>query len=424
MFRNVKGMPDLLPQEVAKWQQLEAQLHRCVQTYGYREIRTPVLEDVGLVQHSVGEHTDIVQKEMYSFVDQGDQHLCLRPEATASVMRAWHQHRLDQVSQLSRLYYMGAMFRRERPQKGRLRQFHQLGVEAIGCQDPYVDVEVIALLVDLARSFGLKDLQLVVNSLGDHESRQSYRDTLQTYLRTYQEDFSQQERVRIENNPLRVLDSKNPDVAEILSNAPRITDHLTSEANRHFQMVQQGLHDLGISHVVDPTLVRGLDYYSHTAFELMASGLGAQNTVGAGGRYDGLGKKFSAKDVPAIGFAVGLERLMLLAEQTWTFAEPVPSIDIIAVEESQRGYALTLAQNLRQNNFIQNLPCEVRVLWEASSVKSALRISNKNNSRWVLLVGPDEVKSNSVTIKDFKKGTQEQVATSKLATYIKENVNV
>ena len=416
-------MADLLPSETEKWQQVERRLERILHSFAYRQIRTPLVEPHELFTHAVGEHTDIVQKEMYTFTDQGDQNLCLRPEATASVLRAYFQHRLDQEAGLQRLYYMGPMYRRERPQKGRLRQFHQLGAEAIGSEDPYIDAEMISILLLIAKSFSLPDLVLEINTLGDAETRKVYRSELQTYLLKHSKAFSEAELTRVHQNPLRVLDSKNPALQDIILEAPMITQALNSKSAKHFDQVQEALQALEVEYVVNPKLVRGLDYYCHTAFELKAEGLGAQSTVGAGGRYDGLGEKFGQGQTPAIGFAMGLERLMLLLEQSWTYAPPRPRIDFFALEEEQKPSVLRLANRLREDqSLITSIRLEVGVLWEAQSVKSALRLAHKQGSRFVVLLGPEEEKKGHITLKDLQKSEQWMIPADQLVQRIKEKI--
>jgi histidyl-tRNA synthetase len=288
MIQNIKGMPDILPNETSRWRFVEEKIRKMMDQYAYQEIRTAILEETALFVRSVGEHTDIVGKEMFTFTDQGEVQMSLRPEGTAPVMRSYIQHHMNQQTSFHKLYYMGPMFRRERPQKGRLRQFHQLGVEAIGLAQPLVDVEVISLLVDVCKSFSLPGIQLELNSIGDTESRKKYREVIQNYFQQHSSKLSDGEKDRLKNNPMRLLDSKNPTLASAIAEAPSILDHLNSASKKYFDQVQQGLDSIGIEFHINPRIVRGIDYYCHTAFEVMVDGLGSQNTVGAGGRYDKL----------------------------------------------------------------------------------------------------------------------------------------
>ena len=311
MIQSLKGMPDILPSDSAKWRFVEEKLRLIMDAYAYEEIRTPILEDTSLFVRSVGEHTDIVGKEMFTFVDQGGVSMSLRPEGTASVMRSYIQHNFQQQNSFSKLYYLGPMYRHERPQKGRLRQFHQLGAEAIGLKDAGVDVEMISLLMNICRTFELPDIELELNTLGDAETRTKYKEVIQNYFRKYESELAESEKIRLEKNPLRLLDSKNPKLDQVILEAPSILNFLTSDSKSYFDQVQQGLSDANILFHINPRIVRGLDYYSHTAFEVLVSGLGSQNTVGAGGRYDKLSTDLGEQEIPAIGFAMGIERLLL-----------------------------------------------------------------------------------------------------------------
>lgn len=299
-IQNIKGMPDILQNETPRWRFVEKKIRSLMDQYAYEEIRTPILEETALFVRSVGEHTDIVGKEMFTFTDQGDVQMSLRPEGTASVMRSYIQHSMSAQTSFSKLYYMGPMFRRERPQKGRLRQFHQLGVEAIGLAQPLVDVEVISLLMDICKLFSLPRIQLELNSIGDAESRKKYRDVIQSYFENHSSKLSDGEKERLKNNPMRLLDSKNPALVSAIAEAPSILDHLNSTSKKYFDQVQEGLDSIGIEFHINPRIVRGIDYYCHTAFEVMVDGLGSQNTVGAGGRYDKLASDLGGKKLPQL----------------------------------------------------------------------------------------------------------------------------
>ncbi len=414
MIQNIKGMPDILPDEIGRWQFIEKKIRALMDTYAYREIRTPILEETALFVRSVGEHTDIVGKEMFTFTDQGETQMSLRPEGTASVMRSYIQHHMQMQSTFTKLYYMGPMFRRERPQKGRLRQFHQLGAEAIGLSDPLVDVEMIALLMSVCKTFELPGIHLELNSLGDAESRKNYRGVLQNYFSKHKPILSDGEKARLENNPLRLLDSKNPDLAPAIAEAPSILDHLTDPSKKYFDQVQQGLESIGIPFNINERIVRGLDYYSHTTFEVMVSGLGSQNTVGAGGRYDKLSSDLGAKETPAIGFAMGLERLLLSLEgKSLGETQPV-RIEVIGLDEKAKSSAFQIGHALRES-----IPeCTVNIQFESKSLKAALRHADKTQSNWACILGENEMNKNVVLVKNLKTSDQKEMQADQIARFI------
>jgi histidyl-tRNA synthetase len=307
-LQAIRGMHDALPERTPLWQHLEDRIRAVIEGYGYREMRTPLLEQVELFKRSIGEVTDIVEKEMYAFEDRGGDRLALRPEGTASCVRAAIEHGL--LDQPQRVWYRGPMFRRERPQRGRYRQFHQIGVEVFGLGGPDIDLEVIAMTARLWRALGLEGLRLELNSLGDAEERARYREALVEYLRGHEQQLDADSRRRLESNPLRVLDSKNPQLADLIAAAPSLLDFLGPESRAHFDALRTGLEAADIPYSVNPRLVRGLDYYNRTVFEWITEALGAQGTVCAGGRYDGLVAQLGGRATPAVGFAMGLERLL------------------------------------------------------------------------------------------------------------------
>lgn len=418
MIQNIKGMPDILPGETARWQFVEEKIRHLMNTYAYEEIRTPILEETSLFVRSVGEHTDIVGKEMFTFKDQGDVEMSLRPEGTASVMRAYLQHHFAQQSAFSKLFYMGPMFRRERPQKGRLRQFHQLGAEAIGLSDPLVDVEIITLLMDVCKSFSLPGIHLELNSLGDAETRKKYREVIQGYFANHSSKLSDGEKERLQKNPLRLLDSKNPHLASAIAEAPSILEFLTKDSKKYFDQVQEGLDSIGIAFHINPRIVRGLDYYSHTAFEVMADGLGSQNTVGAGGRYDSLAKEIGEKAIPAIGFAMGIERLLLSLEGKELQLAQQTRVEIIAIDESAKSSAFQIGHAIR-SGFPK---CQVDVQFGSRSLKSALRAADKNQATWACILGEDEIAKGQVQIKNLKLSKQDTVAADQILKYLKDKL--
>ncbi|MEZ4846432.1 MAG: histidine--tRNA ligase [Bdellovibrionota bacterium] len=416
-IQNIKGMPDILPSETPRWRFMEEKIRGLMDLYSYNEIRTPILEETALFVRSVGEHTDIVGKEMFTFTDQGDVQMSLRPEGTAPVMRSYIQNHFHQQSNFHKLYYMGPMFRRERPQKGRLRQFHQLGVEAIGLAEPLVDVEVISLLMDVCKSFSLPNISLEINSIGDTESRKKYRDVIQEYFKNHSSKLSDGEKERLENNPMRLLDSKNPALASAIAEAPSILEYLNTASKKYFDEVQNGLEAIGIPFHVNPRIVRGIDYYCHTAFEVMVSGLGSQNTVGAGGRYDKLATDLGGKETPAIGFAMGLERLLLSIEDQRMIDSEKTRIEIVPLEDSAKSSAFQIAQVIRAT-----LPtCVVDVEFESRSLKAALRNANKTGAKWICILGEAEMSKGEILVKNLATGDQKNIPSSSIATYLKDN---
>lgn len=415
-LQNIKGMPDILPNETSRWRFVEEKIRAMMDLYAYQEIRTAILEETSLFVRSVGEHTDIVGKEMFTFTDQGEVQMSLRPEGTAPVMRSYIQHHMAQQSAFSKLYYMGPMFRRERPQKGRLRQFHQLGVEAIGLAEPMVDVEVISLLMDVCKSFSLPGIQLELNSIGDTESRKEYRNVIQKYFENHSSKLSDGEKERLKNNPMRLLDSKNPALSSAIAEAPSILDHLNSASKKYFDQVQEGLDSIGIEFHINPRIVRGIDYYCHTAFEVMVDGLGSQNTVGAGGRYDKLASDIGGKETPAIGFAMGLERLLLSIENQKLNLQTKKRIEIIPLDEKTKTSAFQIGQVLRAS-----VPqCIVNVQFESKSLKAALRQADKNESAFVCILGEDELSKQEITVKNLQTGNQQSIPTDQIANYMRD----
>ncbi len=410
-IQRVRGMQDVLPGEVWKWRYVEQGLMHIAAAFGYQEIRTPVLELAELFIRSVGETTDIVGKEMYVFEDRGGDILSLRPEMTASIVRAVIENHLLQQQPIARLWYYGPMFRRERPQKGRYRQFHQYGAEVVGSPHPESDVEIISMAWQLLQHFGLSQLELRINTLGNAETQQRYRAALVAYLEPHKDQLSPESQARLVTNPLRILDSKNEQDRAIVEQAPKIVDFLDDESRAFFDTVLSLLDRLSIPYVVDPYLVRGLDYYRHTAFEIVSTALGAQNAVCGGGRYDGLAALLGGKPFPAVGFALGVERLLLVleAEDRFPAKPPVAQVYIAAVGEApMREVALMLASRLRA----EHIPTTVDLL--RRSVKGQLREANRYGVRLVVIVGEQEWQQGMVIVKDMASGEQELVAEATL----------
>lgn len=399
-------MNDCLPDISGTWQQVEATLRQVVANYGYQEIRTPIVESTDLFKRSIGEVTDIVEKEMYTFEDRNGDSLTLRPEGTASCVRAGNEHGLL-YNQQQRLWYMGPMFRHERPQKGRYRQFHQFGVETYGMTGPDIDVEVILLSARLWKAFGIADhVKLEINSLGSNEARQAYRDALIEFLKARADLLDEDSRRRMESNPLRVLDSKNPDVQKALEDAPSLLDHLDEESAQHFSLLCERLTQAGIEYVINPRLVRGLDYYNRTVFEWVTDSLGSQGTVCAGGRYDGLVEQLGGKSTPAVGFAMGIERLVLLLTTLKADEQVTSSADVYvtALGDDATAYAVEVAEQLRDA-----MPT-TRVMMHCGggNMKKQLKRADKTGAGIALLLGGEEAQQRQVTIKPLRDGQEQR----------------
>ncbi|MFL6655562.1 MAG: histidine--tRNA ligase [Sulfurifustis sp.] len=391
VIQAVRGMNDLLPEDVVHWRRVEAVARDVLHAYGYRELRLPVVERTELFARSIGSHTDIVEKEMYSFEDRNGERLTLRPEGTAGCVRAGIENGLL-YNQVQRWWYAGPMFRHERPQKGRYRQFHQIGVEAYGMTGPDVDAELILLSARFWKALGLTGLRLELNTLGTPESRSRYRDRLVDYLRQRMDALDEDSRRRLDVNPLRVLDSKNPEMQELIRAAPSLLDDLDDASRVHFEGLTSLLDRAGVGYVINPRLVRGLDYYTRTVFEWLTDRLGAQSAVCAGGRYDGLVELLGGKPTQAVGFAIGLERLVeLLRQDVPATADDTPHVCVIPVASERAGDALLLAERLRDRGL--RVECQY-----AGSLKSGLKRADKIGARYaVLLEGGD-----AAAVKDLR----------------------
>ncbi|MFT7088251.1 MAG: histidyl-tRNA synthetase [Glaciecola sp.] len=393
-------MNDCLPSQTPVWQFVEARIRELASSYHYQEIRTPILESTDLFKRSVGEATDIVEKEMYVFADRNGDSLALRPEGTACAVRAGTQHGLL-YNQQQRLWYMGPMFRHERPQKGRYRQFHQLGMEAFGFEGPDIDVEMILIGARLWKSFGISDkVELQINSLGNAQARSDYRDLLVAYLQQHIDDLDEDSKRRLSTNPLRVLDSKDKNTQAIVANAPKLIDHLDEESQQHFTKLCERLDTLGIQYYVNPALVRGLDYYNRTVFEWVTSMLGAQGTICAGGRYDGLVEQLGAKATPAVGFAMGIERLVLLVESTQL--EPMVNnadVYVTAMGEDAALAALVLVERLRD----QFSYLKLQLHCGGGNFKKQIKKADASGAKIAIIIGDQEVNSKMFGIKWLRK---------------------
>ena len=404
-IQSVRGMHDVLPSETPRWQQFEAVVQNIMQQYGYSEIRMPLVESTDLFCRSIGEVTDIVEKEMYTFDDRNGDKLTLRPEGTASCVRAGIQHGLLH-NQVQRLWYNGPMFRHERPQKGRYRQFHQFGVEVYGISSPDIDAELILIGARLWQRLGLDNIRLELNTLGSAQARADYKQVLVDYLQAHREALDADSLRRLDSNPLRILDSKNPALKTILDEAPSLLDYLDDESREQFEQLKQYLESAGIAYTINPRLVRGLDYYCKTVFEWVTDELGAQGTVCAGGRYDGLVSQLGGKPTPAIGFAMGVERLLSLLELKQEQADSsLADVYIIVQGEGSDIPGLLLAESLRET-----LP-DSRVLLHCGggSMKSQMKKADKSGARFAFILGEDEIAAQSLTVKYLREDKPQQV---------------
>lgn len=418
-IQAIRGMNDILPTQSPLWQKVEAVLRSSVSAYGYSEIRTPIVENTDLFKRSIGEVTDIVEKEMYTFADNNGDSLTLRPEGTASTVRAGNENGLL-YNQEQRLWYMGPMFRHERPQKGRYRQFNQFGVEVYGIGTADIDAEVLMLSARLWEKLGISDhVSLELNTLGDPAERAVYRDALIAFLEQHKDALDEDSKRRMYSNPLRVLDSKDQNVQAILSGAPELMDFLGEESKTHFSQLRELLDAVGIKYTINPRLVRGLDYYNRTVFEWVTSSLGSQGTVLAGGRYDGLVAQLGGKDTPAVGFAMGLERIVLLLE-TLELNKDIPSevdVYVTAMGDSCLVEAIKIAQELR--SALPNL--KVMSHCGGGNVKKQMKRADKSGASVALLIGEDELAEGMVTVKHLRNDIEQQrVARSALGAFLAE----
>ena len=411
LLKNIKGTRDVLFDENNIWQYLESYIHKFLNKYGFSQIRTPLFENTNLFSRSIGLQTDIVSKEMYSWTDQGGNNLTLKPEVTASVVRAYIQHNLGKKYPINKLYYIDTLFRRERPQKGRYRQFNQFGVEAIGSEHPEQDAEIIALAYNFYKSLNIENLTLKINSIGSTDVRNQYKIALKEYLMPYKNKLSALSQKRLETNPLRILDTKIDFEIDIINNAPHIIDFLNKEDKEHFSKVLSLLDSLSIKYYIDHKLVRGLDYYCRTVFEIQSTKLGSQDALCGGGRYDYLIEELGGQPTPAIGFAAGIERLILSLNQEKLSIFKRPNIYIINTEEKNLELSIKITESLRNNNLIVINDTLRR------SLKSQMKDANRLNVLYTIIIGEDEIKSNKATIKNMDKGTQDKVSFDKINSY-------
>lgn len=412
-IQSVRGVKDILPDEIWKWQYIESIAHNIFPRYGFKEIRLPIFEDTRLFSRSIGETTDIVEKEMYTFQDRGGDSITLRPEGTASVVRAYVEHKMYNPPSVLKMFYMGPMFRYERPQAGRLRQFNQIGVEAMGSASPVVDVEVMTMLMEFFKALGLTDIKLEINSLGSQECRPQYRELLKTEIEKHLDQLCSNCKNRYQRNPLRVLDCKAEQCGKVAEGLPKLIDHLDPASTEHFSEVRSLLDSAGSSYSVNPNLVRGLDYYNHTAFEVTSQNLGAQNAICGGGRYDTLVEELDGPSTPCFGFALGLERLVSLVPfgDAKTLKKN-PDIFIVCLGEEAKTTGFKIAHELRLKGF------RVERDYEMGSMKSQMRKANKTQCRLTLILGDNEIRSGKFILKNMETGEQTECPAGELATEI------
>lgn len=416
-----RGTVDLLPEDTRKWQYVENLLKELCQLYNYEEIRTPVFEHTEVFQRGVGDTTDIVQKEMYTFEDRGGRSITLRPEGTAGVVRAYIENKLyGSLTQPTKLYYFAQMFRYERPQHGRMRQLNQFGVEVLGSADPSVDAEVIALAMTAYKKLGLKSIKLFINSLGDTESRQAHRKALIEHFKPHIDELCDDCKNRLENNPLRILDCKKDRDHEAMKTSPSVLDYLNDESRDYFEKVKAYLDAMDIPYTVDPTLVRGLDYYNHTAFEIMseAEGFGAITTLLGGGRYNGLVEQLGGPSTPGIGFGMGLERLMLALEAENITLPVDKKLDLffVTIGDNVQNKAVQLVQQLRLEGI------SVDKDYQGRKIKAQLKAADRLNAKYVAILGEDELEKNIISIRSMETGEQEEVALETFVAMMKEKL--
>jgi histidyl-tRNA synthetase len=406
MIKAVTGTKDILPSDIPRWKYLESTVERIFSNFNYKEIRTPIFEETSLFARGIGEETDIVGKEMYTFTDRSDTSLTLKPEMTAAVVRAFVEHSLGAQQSLVKLFYLSPMFRQERPQAGRFRQFHQFGAEAIGSKSPLLDAEMVQMAYQILISLGLKNLTVKINSLGTPETRENYKHLLKNFLNDKKDKLSEDSRRRFDTNILRIYDSKIESDQKIIRDAPKLVDHLDEESKNDFEIVKDQLKKSGVPFEIDPALVRGLDYYTKLTFEIDSGSVGAQTALCGGGRYDLLIETLGGKPTPATGFAAGIERILLACENEKSFSIPEPVIDVylVRIGDELESFVSELAGKLRK----ENLSIDFDYL--RRSVKAQMREANKLNAKYVLFIGGDEYKEGMMNLKNMSTGEEEKIS--------------
>ena len=412
-FSTPLGMVDILPKETPSWRALEQIIHEEAAKFNFQEIRTPILEPTELIRRGVGQLTDIVTKEIFAF-KKGDTHYVLRPELTAPVVRSYVQHHLDQRGGVQKLYYIGPMFRAERPQKGRQRQFHQFGLEVIGSSDPVADIETIAFMMRIYQRIGIKNFTLKLNSVGDPESRELYKQVLRDYLEPKRSQLSELSKQRLDKNPMRILDSKEPEDQEIIAKAPIIQDYLNEDSSIHFEQVKLGLESLDIAFEIDPHLVRGMDYYTRTAFELNSPDLGSQDALAGGGRYDLLVEEIGGKPTPAVGFAAGMERLLIACKELKISLAKKSALDIyiVSLGEDARNWALSILPELRSHCLSASMD------YTGKSMKAQMKEANRELSRFTLIVGENELNTGTFILRNMTESNEVAISASEIVTTV------
>lgn len=415
LISRPRGTNDILPGQVDKWQYIESAIRQICREYGYAEIRTPIFEHTELFRRGVGETTDVVEKEMYTFWDKGETSITLRPEGTAATVRAFVENGLLGQSLPLKLYYLGPMFRYDRPQAGRYRQFHQFGVEVLGTRDPLVDAEVIAMAMDLYERLGLRHLDLQINSVGCPTCRQEHREALRSFLSPRVHELCDNCRQRLERNPMRILDCKGEKCQTVTVGAPATLHYLCKDCTEHFQMVRTALDDLGIHYWLNERLVRGLDYYTQTAFEITVAGIGAQSSIGGGGRYDGLVEEIGGPSTPGVGYALGLERVLLALEQQGVQLPGHQELDVFLVTlgEEARRPAFVLLHRLRSMGLSVNMD------YLGRSLKAQMKQAGKAGARLVIIVGGEELERRGVSVRDMGESKQKEIPLSELEDFLR-----
>jgi histidyl-tRNA synthetase len=411
-IKAIRGFNDILPDEIGKWQFVEETAREVFEGFGFSEIRIPLLERTELFSRGIGEATDIVEKEMYTFTDRSGNFLTLRPEATASMARAYLEHQLYNFDSMAKLYCIGPMFRYERPQKGRYRQFYQIDVEVFGVENPIVDAELIVMLIHFLKSVGIEKLELQVNTLGDRTCRPKYREGLKKYLEGKTFQLCEDCKRRLETNPLRVLDCKVDTCKQAIADAPKVTDFICSECQKHFDRVKEHLETARLTYVLNPRMVRGLDYYTRTAFEVVSYQLGSQNAVAGGGRYDNLFQEIGGKEIPGIGFAIGMERLISLLPEGKEFVK-YPDLFIAALGEAPFNEAYRIVNQLHLGGIRAELD------YDGKSLKSQMRRADKLKARYVLILGENELKQGRAVLRNMETKSQEEIPLRDLAERLK-----
>jgi histidyl-tRNA synthetase len=414
MIKAVTGTKDILPSDIPRWKYLEKTVERIFTSFNYKEIRTPIFEETALFARGIGEETDIVGKEMYTFKDRSDTSLTLKPEMTAAVVRAYLEHSLGAQQSLTKLFYISSMFRQERPQAGRFRQFHQFGAEAIGSKSPLLDAEMIQMAYEILKSLGLKNISVKINSLGTPETRENYKKLLKNFLEDKKSKLSEDSKKRFETNILRIFDSKVESDQKIIKDAPKLIDHLDEESKADFEVVKNQLAKFGIPYEIDPALVRGLDYYTKLTFEIDSGSVGAQTALCGGGRYDLLIETLGGKSTPATGFAAGIERILLACENEKSYSVPDPAIDVylIRIDNELEAFISELAGKLRKENLSVDFDYLQR------SVKAQMREANKLNAKYVLFIGGDEYKAGMMNLKKMSTGVEEKVTINQIREFV------